>query len=255
MTRAFLSGVRIHFLLLSRSSFDLATIFVWPLIFATIAYYLYGVRADPRVLMSATLGASMMAIWSSVVIGASGALELQRWSGTLELLVAAPVPTLVALAPITTAASVVGVYSLGATLLWGRLAFGIPLHYAHPLLFLVSFAIALVALGMLGLVVASTFVLYRAAVFLGFALQNPVYLATGLLVPLTLLPAWVTPISWLLAPTWAIRALRGAALGGGSVGHDLALCVATGGAYLAISFVMLRVFETLARQRATLPLA
>jgi ABC-2 type transport system permease protein len=255
LTRAFLSGVRVHFLLLSRSSFDLAVIFVWPLIFATIAYYLYGVHADPKLLASASLGASMMAIWSSVVIGASGALELQRWSGTLELLIAAPVPAFVALAPITTATSIVGVYSLGATLIWGRLAFGIPIHYTHPFLFLVSLLVTLIALGMLGLVVASTFVLYRAAVFLGFALQNPVYLATGLLVPLALLPAWVTPISWLLAPTWAMRALRGAAIGGGNIGHDIALCVITGVAYLAISLATLRVFETLARRRATLPLA
>jgi ABC-2 type transport system permease protein len=254
MTRAFLSGVRIHFLLLSRSSFDLSAIFVWPLIFATIAYYLYGTRAEPRVLIAASLGASMMAIWSSVVIGSSGALELQRWSGTLELLVAAPVPMFVALAPITTATSIVGVYSLAATLAWGRVAFGIPLHFVHPALFVVSFLVALFALGMLGLVVASTFVLYRAAVFLGFALQNPVYLATGLLVPLALLPGWVTPISWLLAPTWAIRALRAAALGG-HVGQSLALCAITGAAYLAISIVTLRVFEKLARERATLPLA
>jgi len=254
VTRAFLSGVRIHFLQLSRSSFDLAGVLVWPLIFATIAYYLYGVGSGPRVLIGASLGASMMAIWSSVVIGSSGALELQRWSGTLELLVAAPVPSIVALAPITTASSVVGIYSLSATMLWGRLAFGIPLHFAHPLLFCVSVIVTLASLAMLGLVVASTFVLYRAAVFLGFALQNPVYLATGMLVPLALLPAWVRPISWLLAPTWGINALRAAALGG-EVGRNLTLCAATGAAYLALSLGSLRLFEDLARRRATLPLA
>jgi hypothetical protein len=33
-------------------------------------------------------------------------------------------------------------------------------------------------------------------------------------VPLTLLPAWVEPISWVLSPTWGIRAIREAAFGG-----------------------------------------
>jgi ABC-2 type transport system permease protein len=254
MTRAFLSGVRIHFLQLSRSSFDIAGIVVWPVIFATIAYYLYGVQSEASVLMRVSLGASMMAIWSSVVIGSSGALELQRWSGTLELLIAAPVPSVVALAPITTATSVVGIYSIAATMLWGRLAFGIPLHFVHPLLFCVSVVVVLASLAMLGLVVASTFVLYRAAVFLGFALQSPVYLATGMLVPLALLPSWVLPISWLLAPTWGTKALRAAALGG-DVSRNLELCAVTGVAYLAIALTSLRLFASLARERATLPLA
>ena len=36
----------------------------------------------------------------------------------------------------------------------------------------------------------------------------------GFLVPLTLLPAWVQPISWVLAPTWGMSAIREPALGG-----------------------------------------
>jgi ABC-2 type transport system permease protein len=254
MNRAFLSGMRVHVLQFSGSSFDITGAVVWPIIFATIAYYLYGVNGDPKVLLSASLGASMMAIWSSVVIGSSGALELQRWNGTLELLIAAPVPSAVVLAPITIATSAVGIYSLLATLAWGWLMFGVPLHFAHPLLFVLAFIVAAFAIGMLGLIIASTFVLYRAAVFLGFALQNPVYLASGLLAPVALLPGWVTPISWLLAPTWAIRALRAAAVGG-DVLQSTGICAGLGFVYLGLALATLRLFENLARRRATLALA
>ncbi len=85
-------------------------------------------------------------------------------------------------------------------------------------------------------------------------LEYPVWLATGLLVPLTLLPAWVGPISWVLAPTWGIEAIRDAAIGGSSAWPEIGMCAALGVVYLALGTVLLRNFERLARQRATLAL-
>jgi ABC-2 type transport system permease protein len=74
-------------------------------------------------------------------------------------------------------------------------------------------------------------------------------------VPLTLLPAWVEPISWLLAPSWGIRAIRDAALGAGSAWPEIGMCLLLGAVYLVLGGVLLRNFERLARQRATLSLA
>src|SRR5437588_4491819 len=57
---------------------------------------------------------------------------------SLELIVAAPAPFIIVLLPLTIATSSVGLYALATTLLWGRLFFGIPLHLAHPFLFLLA---------------------------------------------------------------------------------------------------------------------
>jgi ABC-2 type transport system permease protein len=251
--RLLLSGLRTHFIQMSRSASEVVSITFWPIIYATIAYYMFGAESDPNVLLTASLGASVMAIWSSVAFSAGGAIELQRRLGTLELLVAAPVPFGAVLAPITIATSAIGVYALGATLLWGRLLFGISLHFEHPLLFALSLPVAIVAIGMLGLILAATLILYRAALFLGASFEYPVWLVTGLLVPLSLLPGWVAPISWLLAPTWGMRAIRESAVGGSPL-VAIAMCVALSVCYAAIAVVCLRVFERLARERATLAL-
>jgi ABC-2 type transport system permease protein len=80
-----------------------------------------------------------------------------------------------------------------------------------------------------------------------------VWLVTGLLVPLSLLPGWVGPLSWALAPTWGMRAIRDAAFGG-SAWPEIGLCAALGLVYLALGAVALRNFERLARDRATLSL-
>jgi ABC-2 type transport system permease protein len=84
-------------------------------------------------------------------------------------------------------------------------------------------------------------------------LEWPVLLVTGLLVPLALLPSWVGPISWLFAPTWGMRALRDAALGG-NPWPDLAMTLLLGAAYVLIAMAALRYFERAARKHATLAL-
>ena len=92
------------------------------------------------------------------------------------------------LAPVTVAISGIGVYSIVSTLLWGRLLFGVPVHIEHLLLFAVSIPVAVLSIGLLGLVLASTFVLYRSASSLSQALEYPVWTITGMLIPLSLLP-------------------------------------------------------------------
>src|SRR3712207_2903951 len=184
-----------------------------PLLIASVAYFMFRAGAREGTLLYVTLGAGVMGFWSSTLFGSGGAIQWQRWQGTLETLVGAPTPFVLVLVPLTVATSTIGVYSLGATLLWGRLAFGIPLRLEHPLLFVAAIPATVLSLGLLGLVLASTFVLYRHANALANLLEYPIWLVTGLLVPLSLLPGWVSPIGWALAPTWGMNALRESALG------------------------------------------
>ena len=253
MTRAFLSGMWIHVVQFSRNPFDLTGVVIWPIVYASIAYYLLDSKDNPRLLLAASLGAAVMLMWSLVVIGSSNALENQRWLGTLELLVAAPVPFAAVIAPITVASGVVGGYALVATLAWGTLIFHVPLTIAHPLAFAVAVPACVLAIGMLGLVMASTFVLYRAAFSLGIALQYPVWIATGLLVPLSTLPAFVGRIGWFLGPYWGFRAVREAAIGSHAWRY-IGMCVVISAAYAVVGSVCLFFFERVARSRGSLKL-
>ena len=225
-----------------------------PMIFATIAFYLFKAGNQPGTLLYAALGAGMMGIWSSTLFGSGGALQWNRWQGTLELLVAAPPPFLVVLLPMTLATSITGAYALVATLLWGRLAFGVPLDVAHPWAFAVAVPVGVLSLGLMGLLMASSFILYRHANALSNLLEYPVWVVTGLLFPVALLPGWVAPISWLLAPRWGIDAIRHSATGQGAVWFPIGMCALVGAVYLVLAGVFLHVFERAARARATLSL-
>jgi ABC-2 type transport system permease protein len=238
---------------LSLSGFFVLTAVFMPVVVATVAFFMFQAGQREGTLFWAALGAAVYGIWSSTLFGSGGAIQWQRWQGTLEILVAAPAPFFLVVLPLTLATSTIGIYSLCATLLWGRLAFGIPFHLAHPFLFALSVPVTIIGLGLLGMVFASTFVLYRHANALSNMLEWPVLLITGLLVPLSLLPGWVHPISWAFAPTWGMRALRDSALGG-NPWPDLGITLGLGVVYLAIAAACLRYFERAARKHATLSL-
>lgn len=243
-----------HLKMLARSAFNGILQVLWPLFFATIAFLMYGLNGDDRTLLYAAVGSSVMGVWSAVSTSASGAVQRERWSGTLELVVTAPVPLPLVLLPITTAMATIGLYAMVATLVWGRVLFGIDVTIEHPLLFVLSVPITVLAIGMLGFLLSVTVVRYRAGWALGNAFELPVWLVSGFLVPIGILPDWVRPISWVLAPTWGVRAIRESALGGQPL-PDLAMCLLLGLLYLAIGVVAAESVLRSARRHATLALS
>jgi ABC-2 type transport system permease protein len=254
LARLLYAGWAFHVKSLTLSGFFLLTSVFQPIIFASIAYFMFRAGARPGSLLYVAIGAGMMGIWSSTLFGSGGAIQWQRWQGTLEYAIAVPPAFIWVILPLTLATATIGLYSLSATFLWGWLFFDVPLDVEHPVWFVVSLPAAVLALGLLGLVLASTFVLYRNANALSNLLEYPIWVVTGLLFSLSLLPGWTHGISYVLAPTWGVRAIREAALGGDPL-PEIALCLVLGAVYLVIGHFCLRYFERLARERATLALA
>ena len=254
MIRAFASGLRVDLLQLIRSPFDMVGMLVWPLVFASIAYLLLGHANGNRPLFTASLGAAVMIMWGWVILGAGFALDNQREQGTLELVVGAPTPLVVLISPVMISRAVFGIYGLLLTLVWGHVVFGIPFLIDDWAAFVAAAVGCILAIGSLGLIAASTFVLYRAAFYFGISLQYPVYIACGLILPFSVLPDWLRPVSWLLAPTWGFRALREAA-SGQTPWPDIAMCFGLSIVYTLVAIPCLALFEHLARDRATLKLA
>jgi ABC-2 type transport system permease protein len=246
-------GWLLHLKMLSRSAFDGVLGVIWPLFFATTAFFMFRASGNDEVLVYAAIGASVMGIWSATSVAAASALQRERWLGTLELLVAAPVHFSLVLLPITIAMSTIGVYSMAATLLWGRFLFGIEIGLESPILFALAVPITIASIGMVGFLLAVTVVRYRTAWALGNAFEYPVWLVCGFLVPISLFPEWVRPISWLLPPTWGVRAIREAALGGSPL-NDLMMCLGLGLVFLTAGVLLVETMLRSARANASLSL-
>jgi ABC-2 type transport system permease protein len=246
-------GWLFHFKMVSRSAFDGIGQVVYPLFFATVAFFVFRAGESPRSLLYASLGAAGMGMWSATSTTAGSAMQRERWQGTLETLVATPVHFALILLPITISMATIGIYCLGATLLWGWLLFGIDVSIVHPLLFAFSIPVTVLTFGALGFLFAVCFVRFRAAWALGNLFEYPVWLICGFLVPLVFFPDWVRPISWALAPTWGMNAIRESALGGDPL-DDLLVCAALGTAYITLGVLVTNRVLDAARRRAALSL-
>lgn len=252
-SRLLARGWWLHLKMLARSAFDGVLGVVWPLFFASIAFLMYRAGGDDRALLYASVGASVMGVWSSVSTSAASAIQRERWQGTLELLVSAPAPLPLVMLPVTTAMATVGLYSMAATLLWGRFLFGIRVPLESPLAFALAVPVTVLSIGMVGFLMSVTVVRYRTAWALGNMFEMPVWLVCGFLVPISVLPDWVRPVSWLLPPTWGVNAIREAALGG-TPWPDLLLCLVTGAAFALAGILAAESVLRSARAHATLSL-
>jgi ABC-2 type transport system permease protein len=143
---------------------------------------------------------------------------------------------------------------MATTFLWGKFVFGIDLTIQDPLLFTLAIPAVILSIGALGFLIAVGFARYRNAWALGSMTEYPIWLICGFLVPLTLLPEWVRPISWSLAPTWGMRGVREAATGGTPL-PDIAICLGLGLAYIAIGIVLTESVLRAARVKASLSLS
>lgn len=104
-------GLALHLKMSMRSSFDGLLSVVYPLFFALIALFMFRAGAGGESLVFASFGAAVMGIWSATSTSAGASMQRERWHGTLELLVTAPVHFATVLLPVTIALAAIGLYA------------------------------------------------------------------------------------------------------------------------------------------------
>ena len=135
------------------------------------------------------------------------------------------------------------------------LIFGYDLRLAQPFYFFISLLFTVIAFVSFALIIAPIFVMNPAVQSFQNAMEFPVYILCGFLFPITMLPGWSIPISYILPPFWAARALHLTSSGGG----DLPALLQIWGLLLLFSLLYLlisrRLFQLMidkARRDATL---
>ena len=251
--RVLVMGWWLQLKIVAVNAFDGVLNIVYPLFFATTALLMYRQSGSPQALVYAALGAAVMGTWSAIATSASMALQGQRFQGTLELLVAAPTRVALAVLPITAALSTVGLSSLAATLIWGKLLFGIDVPIASWPGFVAALLVTLASLATFGFLLSVTVVRYRTGWALGSMFEYPGWLLCGFFVPLDAFPDWVGWVAQALPPTWGMQAIR-AACAGADPWFDTAVCGGLGFGYAVLATVLSERMVDSARRHATLAL-
>jgi ABC-2 type transport system permease protein len=220
--RVILSAAEITFKQNMTDAFILFGILVQPLIIAILGIWMLRDRGGDYGIF-VVVGSGMSGLWTSMVFVSGNSITQERWTGTLELIVGQPSPISLIIFGKNLANVLQSLLSMIASYLLASLIFNIPLKITQPIPFFISLLFAIIAFVSFGLIIAPIFVMNPSVQRWQNSMEYPIYILSGFLFPIALLPGWTTPLSYLLAPYWAARALHAASSGQASI-QEFALC-------------------------------
>jgi len=200
--------------------FIIFTVLFQPIIIALLGLWMLQGKGEDAA-MFVVVGSGLTGLWSSLLFISGNSIGAERWSGTLEALVALPTPFEV----IVFGKNLANVTQSLASMVLGYFvavfAFGYSLQIQQPVLFFISIIFSVIAFISFGLIIAPLFVMNPGVRAWQNAMEFPVYVLCGFLFPIALLPGWTTPVSYLFPPYWAAVALHGTSTGGASFNATL----------------------------------
>ncbi|WP_371500534.1 ABC transporter permease [Kitasatospora sp. NBC_00374] len=195
-------------LTLARHSPDVLLIFVrtplTTLVLLSISEYAGRRDLAPYSIMAPVL----MTLWDMALLIAGEVITKERSWGTLEALIATPARLPVVVLGRIVAVTTVSLLSMGEAWLVARGAFGISLSIEHGPLFALCLTVSSLAMAGTATLMSALFVLAPNARLMQNTLTYPFYLLAGVLVPASMLPDWVRPLSSAVFLTWSADLLR-----------------------------------------------
>lgn len=229
---------------------------VFPVIFAAIGLFVLTSSGYTRVAYG-VLGGGVIGFWSATYIDGGQSIQDERWQGTLEQIFAVPTPLYVIVIGKIFGSLLLGVLAFIPTVALAYFGFHATLPELDPLRFAISMGVLSFSFFVISVTLTPLFSVWRWAFTVLNGLELGVYGLCGFMFPVTELPQWLQPVSYLLSPTWATRALYGAA-GHGSGSDITTWCLITIGlslVYLVLSVPLYRFVEIRARVTGELALA
>jgi ABC-2 type transport system permease protein len=209
------------------------------------------------------LGNAFYIYVGAVMAGVSySVLDDREHYRTLKYLYIAPISVPVYLVGRAVAKFVIGTIAVLITLLAGVFLFSVPIDLATinwPLLS-VAMVLGLTALTLMGITLGLwTLTIRTEPWFVGDAMAAALYLFSGAIFPISILPAWLQPIGYGLPVTYWLELVRRAMLGPGAAafptlagftnGQLLGILAAITLAFGLIAAVAYRFFDRVARDR------
>ena len=207
------------------------------------------------------VGSALWQVLYGVLTGlVNGILEDRERYRMLRYVVLTPASVFPFLLGRSVARLLISFLAVGVTLVVGVLFLGVVLR-PDPILLVPVSLVGLVGIVAIGIFMAGWCLqLRQEGWFYPEAVAGALYLLSGAIFPLDVLPAYLQPVGWALPTTWWLEASRRALLGEGAPGHlatladatVLLLLAATTLAMLAAAFAAWTWFMRRARQQGLL---
>jgi ABC-2 type transport system permease protein len=207
--RAFLAGAGIQLRFLRAYPDSLIPFFTAPL-FTIIFMMIFRHAGRSDLTAYAAIAPVFIALWWLALFNAGWTITVERWNGTIEMLVAAPSSFAAVILGRITATTMIGIVSFGEAWLVARLIFGATVRIEHAWAFVLTILVTLAAMAGTSVAMSSLFVLARNAVTFSNSASYPFYVLGGILAPVSVLPSWLRPLSAAVFLSWSADLLRAA---------------------------------------------
>jgi ABC-2 type transport system permease protein len=188
-------------------AFILFGVIVQPLMIAIMGLFVLGAEGED-IAIFIVVGSGLTGLWDGVLFQSGNSITAERWTGTLEVLVGMPTPLAVVTFGKNLAFVTQSLLSMVVSYFLASLLFGYPLRIESPVAFILSVVLTVLSFVSLGLLMSTLFVLNPDVQRWQNGLEYPIFILSGFLFPIALLPFWTTPFSYILAPFWAAQALH-----------------------------------------------
>jgi len=168
--------------------FILFTVLFQPIIIAMLGLWMLKDKGADAA-MFVVVGSGLTGLWSSLLFISGGSINAERWTGTLESLVAIPTPFEVIVFGKNLANVLQSLVSMVLGYFIAAFAFGYSLDVQQPWLFAVSVLLSVIAFICFGLIIAPVFVMNPGVRAWQNAMEFPVYVLCGFLFPIASCPA------------------------------------------------------------------
>ena len=241
----------------TRNKFQMVPIWLWLLQIVCTSFFsmfFFVILADyvsnPDVTVRyVVIGNVVQSMAATTLYAVSDLPGTEKHVGTLSPLMQTPANLFSIFLGMSILNIIAGLISSGLSLCYAGLVFGIDLSATNFLSVIVIILLTVLSLTGFGMMIGSIGLRLRTSSIIANIVSYIGLLICGVNFPLSYLPEWVQAIASILPLTYGVEAMRGATDGLGilDVGGDLLMMVVLGAIYFAISIVMFRAFERLAR--------
>lgn len=201
--RSFFSSTKYQIKTVLHSSLMRFIIFIQPLLYGILLFLLFNDGNEMASFEELVLGNGMINLWSTIVFAACGQIDSERRNGTMELLNAVPVSfeTIIS-------AKILGTIFLGLSSgIFGYIFLSFLCKKALVILnieaFLLTLLLSIACLIFIAFTFSLIFACFRQARDFINASEAPVFILSGFVFPVSILPQFIQPLSYLL-PTYYI---------------------------------------------------
>lgn len=184
-----------------------------PILNTILLYEMFRNSGEENFASYVILGAGLMGIWSCICFSSAGDINRERYSGTLSLVFAAPAGFPKIILGKILGNTILSLTTLAISLATAVIIYQTPIVLMSPGYFVIAFIAMIISFVVISSILACLLTLSRRTTLYMNCIEIPFILLCGLSFPIDILPQWVRPFSYLLAPTWAVELLRMAVAG------------------------------------------